>query len=118
TEAISAETSADPAIVPTPIAATALCGIRGPSSANKRAPAKGNAGTIQRSSSISSPHLAEGVRIQRLIHAVEFERQRQSHGYFRRRRRQNEQEHDLAVRLSPPLTCCNKGQTRGVQHHL
>jgi hypothetical protein len=49
---------------------------------------------------------------------VEQEHERQAHGNFSRRHRENEQKHHLTVRLSPSGSGCDERQAACVEHDL
>ena len=53
-----------------------------------------------------------------MVLMIEPKHERQADRDFRRRHGQNEEKHDLAVRLAPARACRNESQSRAVQHDL
>src|SRR5579871_5449527 len=98
---IRMEISADAAIDPTPRAAIDLRDRRGPAAISKKLLAIGSAGISQTKSSTLSPHITLGVRIKRVPLVIDLKNQSQADGDFSGRHGQDENEDDLAIRLSP-----------------
>src|SRR5271156_2025480 len=111
-------TSAESPTDPTPTAAVALRERREPNSISTVALAKGNAGMSHSKLITLSPHLAQFIYIQGLAAAINLQHQGKPDRNFRRRHCQNEQKHDLTVRLMPSRPGDHECQTCRVEHDL
>ncbi len=67
---------------------------------------------------MSASHLAGLVGVHRFVYMVEAQHERESHGNFGGGHGEDEEEHDLAVRLSPAAPGRDEGEPGGVQHDL
>src|SRR5581483_8267265 len=100
---MSADSSADNPIEPTPTIAAAFSGMRPRANASDTKPASGKAKTNgSRSIMAGSPvHLRRVVHVEILEAAEDLQQQREPDARFSRGEREDEDEHDLAVGLLP-----------------
>lgn len=96
------DASVDIPTEPTPTIATPVREKRPPSKTNTRKAARGKAGTNHNNPSILLPHPAHSIGIERLELVLQLQHQSQTHRNLRCGHRQDEEEHDLPVRLLPP----------------
>src|SRR5665213_2469582 len=75
-------------------------------------------GSAREGSAYSTSHGAEGVGIQVVVVMIEPKEQCQADGNLRRRHGQDEEKHDLAVRLAPSRSRRDERDPRAVQHDL
>src|SRR6185437_9413221 len=103
---------------PTPIAVIQRFGSK-PAVTNKMTkPTSGKAGMRASRLTISASHPVRGIGIKRAETLVEPQDEREANCDFCGRQRQDQDEHDLAVSLSPAGTRGNESEAGRVQHDL
>src|SRR6185437_16146087 len=81
-------------------------------------PRSGKAGISGSRLSMSASHLVSGIGIEGAEPLIKAQDERQAYRDFRCCQRQNEDEHDLTVGLSPARAGGDESQPGGIQHDL
>ncbi len=117
---ISSVSSADRPIEPTPTIAAGFSGSRPRANARIRKPSeREHEHQWQKVEHVLQPFiLLSSVDIERLEALIELQHQRQADRDFGSGQREDQDEHDLAVRLPPAAAGDDEGQRGGVQHDL